>query len=222
MELEKVFNRRITNSNDKILSPNMYNLAIGLTLCWGFFVNYIVVKSVPVEAIASIGMMPFFILYIICCFAGVMMYAKSDNPLISFIGYNLVVIPFGFIINIAVSMFDPTIVVKAIQTTGLVTLAMMILGTMFPAFFSRIQRALTISLLVVIIVEVFNMFILGIDQNLIDWIVVFIFCGYIGYDWGRANAIPKTLDNAIDSAASLYMDIINLFLRLLSIFGRRE
>ncbi|MBT7579493.1 MAG: hypothetical protein HN633_12065, partial [Candidatus Marinimicrobia bacterium] len=49
-----------------------------------------------------------------------------------------------------------------------------------------------------------------------------IFCGYIGYDWGRANQIPKTLDNAVDSAAALYMDIINLFLRVLRILGRRR
>ncbi|HCA63484.1 MAG TPA: hypothetical protein DEP73_05025, partial [Pseudomonas sp.] len=52
-------------------------------------------------------------------------------------------------------------------------------------------------------------------------IVVLIFCGYVGVDWGRANQIPKTLDNAIDSAAALYMDIINLFLRILRILGRK-
>jgi FtsH-binding integral membrane protein len=29
------------------------------------------------------------------------------------------------------------------------------------------------------------------------------------------------LDNAIDSAAAIYMDVINLFLRVLRIMGRR-
>ena len=51
--------------------------------------------------------------------------------------------------------------------------------------------------------------------------MVVIFSGYIGYDWARANMIPKTLDNAIDSAASLYIDIINLFIRILQILSRR-
>ncbi len=55
---------------------------------------------------------------------------------------------------------------------------------------------------------------------LIDGAVALLFCGYIGYDWARANQIPKTVDNAIDSAAALYMDIINLFLRILRIMGR--
>ena len=50
--------------------------------------------------------------------------------------------------------------------------------------------------------------------------VAIIFCGYIGYDWGRANNIPKTYDNAVDCAAALYMDIIIFFLRILRIMGR--
>jgi len=74
---------------------------------------------------------------------------------------------------------------------------------------------------VVILVELFQLFVLGIHSNWLDWVVVLIFCGYIGYDWGRANSIPKTLDNAVDSAAALYMDIINLFLRILRIMGRK-
>ena len=31
--------------------------------------------------------------------------------------------------------------------------------------------------------------------------------GYIGYEWARANSIPKTVDNAIDSAAALYIPV---------------
>ena len=82
--------------------------------------------------------------------------------------------------------------------------------------------ALTIALLLVIVWELLEIFVFGGDRELIDWIVVVIFCGYIGLDWGRANQIPKTMDNAVDSAAALYMDIINLFLRILRILGRRR
>ena len=34
------------------------------------------------------------------------------------------------------------------------------------------------------------------------------------------RSLPRTLDNAIDSAAALYMDIINLFLHLLDLLHR--
>ena len=64
-------------------------------------------------------------------------------------------------------------------------------------------------------------FITGKNPEIFDFLVVGIMAGYIGYDWARAQALPKTLDNAVDSAAALYVDIVILFLRLLRLFSRR-
>lgn len=217
-----VFNRTEYESSGRRISTNVYNLVIGLVLCWGFLVNWLMVKTIPYESIASINPWMFIIGYFASCFCGIYLFTKSDVPLVSFIGYNFVVVPFGLIINLVVYHYDPSLVLDAIRVTGLVTFVMMILGSLFPLFFARIVGALTIALLVVIIVELIEIFILKIHHGIIDWIVVVIFCGYVGYDWGRANRIPKTVDNAIDSAASLYMDIINLFLRILRIMGRRR
>jgi len=216
----KVFER--TDTTGTIISSARYNLTIGAVLCWGFFVNWLMVKHIDPAAIMAINPWIFFIGYFAVCFFGIYLFNKSDNPAISFLGYNFVVIPFGFIVNIVVHAYDPELVLEAIRITGLVTFVMMILGSLFPAFFKKIAGALTISLLIVIIIEAVEIFIFKIHHGIIDWIVVLIFCGYIGYDWGRANQIPKTLDNAVDSAAALYMDIINLFLRILRILGRRR
>ena len=204
------------------IGANLYNLVIGLVLCWGFFVNYLIVKNVSYESIAGINPIIFLLLYLGSCFFGVYLYSRSDNPAVSFIGYNFVVVPFGLIVNLVVHQYDPAIVLAAIRVTGLVTVCMMFLGTLFPVFFQRIVGALTIALIIVIIVEVVEVFIFRIHHGILDWAVVLIFCGYIGYDWGRANRIPKTLDNAIDCAAALYMDIINLFIRILRIMGRNR
>ncbi len=214
-----VFNR--TTTTDPVVSAAVYNLIIGITLCWGFAVNWLMVANIAPEAIAGINPWIFFIGYFASCFFGIYLFNSSSNPVVSFIGYNFVVIPFGLIINLVVSRYDAALVSDAIRVTGFVTVAMMCLGTMFPAFFQKISGALSIALLLVIIVELVEIFIFGIHHEIIDWIVVLIFCGYIGYDWGRANRIPKTVDNAVDSAAALYMDIINLFLRILRILGRK-
>lgn len=216
----EVFNRQ--EAVGPVISENLYNLAIGMVLCWGFGINWWMVSAIPVDQILSISPIVFYIGYFASCFLGVYLFTKSDHPGISFLGYNFVVIPFGFIINIVVANYDQNIVADAIKVTGLVTAVMMLLGTLFPKFFQKISGVLTISLIVVILVEMFQVFILGIHQGWLDWVVVLIFCGYIGYDWGRANQIPKTLDNAVDSAASLYMDIINLFIRILRIMGKRD
>jgi FtsH-binding integral membrane protein len=222
MQTNEVFERTEYNSRGTVLSGSVYNFIIGLTLCWGFLVNAIIVRSISAEAIASVNMFVLIIGYFASCFVGIYLFTKSDKPWISFLGYNFVVVPFGLIINLVVSRYDTALVYDAIRITGIVTFCMMVLGSMFPAFFQRIASALTIALIVVIIVEVVEAYIFGTHHGIIDWIVAVIFCGYIGYDWGRANAIPKTVDNAIDSAASLYMDIINLFLRILRILGSRR
>lgn len=214
-----VFDRMTTD--DPIVGAGMYNLVIGLTLIWGFAVNYWMVTNIDPEAIASVNPWIFFIGYFASCFFGIYLFQKSSNPVVSFIGYNFVVVPFGLIINMVVSQYDPELVTEAIRITGLVTIAMMCLGALFPAFFQKISGALTIALVLVIVVELIEVFIFNTHHGILDWIVVLIFCGYIGYDWGRANQIPKTIDNAIDSAAALYMDIINLFLRILRILGRK-
>ena len=61
-----------------------------------------------------------------------------------------------------------------------------------------------------------------VDQIVTDWIAAGLFSLYIGYDIYRSQQFPKTLDNAVDSALDIYMDIANLFIRLLDILGRKD
>ena len=214
-----VFNRQTTNHQE--LSPTAYNIIIGLCLLWGFVINWLLVTNINPATLWTINPWVFFIGYFASCFFGIYLFNSSDKPLVSFAGYNFVVVPFGLIVNMVVSNYNQTIVIEAIRITISVTVIMMMLGSMYPKFFQKISGALTIALLAVLVVELFQIFVLGIHHNWIDWAVAAIFCGYIGYDWGRANQIPKTVDNAIDSAAALYMDIINLFLRIIRILGRK-
>ena len=215
-----VFDR--TESDHPQISHATYNVVIGLVLCWGFFINWMIVRNVETQWLASINIWVFMVGYFASCLIGVYLFNSSDDPAVSFLGYNFVVIPFGLIINLVVSRYDPTLVADAMQVTALVTIVMMLLGSMYPRFFEAIHTGLVVSLLAVIVIELVLHFVFGKTSTWLDWIVAAIFCGYIGYDWGRANQIPKTLDNAIDSAAAIYMDIINLFLRILRIMGRRR
>jgi len=215
-----VFDRKESPGN--VVSPSLYNFTMGAVLCWGFFINWLMVENIPPEAVAGVDIRLFLIGYFASCFFGVYLFNKSSNPVVSFIGYNFVVVPFGFVVNLVVGRYNPALVLDAVRITGIVTVVMMALGSLYPAFFQKIHGAITVALLGVIVVELVETFFLHIHHGIIDWIVVLIFCGYIGYDWGRANNIPRTVDNAVDSAAELYMDIINLFLRILRILGRRK
>jgi len=216
-----VFARTEENSTGRHIEARTYNLIMGLTLFWGFFVNWIIVVNIPHETIAAIHPLTFFAGYLVSVVVGVWMFNRSSNAAISFIGYNLVIVPFGFILNLLIHRYNPGIVLDAIRITGLATFGMMVLGSFFPALFQRIARTLGLALLLVIAVRLIEIVIFHTEYGIIDWAVVLIFCGYVGYDWGRANRIPKTIDNAIGSAAALYIDIVNLFARILRIRGRR-
>ncbi len=216
----EVFDRRETEQ--ALIGRGVFNLILGAVLCWGFLVNWWMVDNIAPEAALAYGFWPFLIGYFVCCFVGIAMFTKSDKPLISFIGYNFVVVPFGLIVNLVVAQYEPDVVLEAVQVTGLVTVIMMGMGASFPRFFLGLGKILFMSLIAMIIIELLAIFVFGWDRNIIDWCVAGVFCGYIGYDWARACSIPATVDNAIDSAASIYMDIINLFLRILRILGRRR
>ena len=57
---------------------------------------------------------------------------------------------------------------------------------------------------------------------IVSWFAAIIFSLYIGYDFLKANELRYTVDNAVDSAVDIYLDIINLFLRILEILGSRR
>ena len=209
------------------ISVSQYNLILGGVLLWGFFANALICFFTRGITLIDYAL-PILIGYIVLALVGVLL-TKSHSAVISFIGYNLVVIPLGFVLSLYISEFEPLLVATVFFETAAVTLTMMLLSLVFPRLFLSLARALGITLLIVIVVEIIATVIMiatGAFNDdfflVIDWIVVVVFSLYIGYDWAIAQRRRRTVDAAVDSACALYLDIINLFIRLLSIAGRRS
>ena len=119
---------------------------------------------------------------------------------------------------------NPSGLTETFGITAVVTLTMMLLSSFFPDFFASntMGKILGITLLVTIIIELILLITGAGSLGIIDYIVVLIFCGYIGYDWAKANMGEKTVDKAVDAAAMLYVDIANLFLRIMRILARAQ
>lgn len=218
-----IFKTRVGEGGN--LSRRLYNLIMGGCLIWGFAFNFFVCAifgdSIFRFVASSAGNYIIFIIgYFVLAIAGILISVKSQKPAISFLGYNMVVLPLGAILSIALQGYSTQIITFAFGITALVTALMICLSVAFPRFFLSIGRGLFISLLCVIIIELLLVFIFRANFVIVDFAVVLIFCGYIGFDWARAQLIPSTVDNAIDSACALYIDIINLFIRILRIVGR--
>ena len=77
------------------------------------------------------------------------------------------------------------------------------------------------ALMGLIAAEVILLF-MGIESNAISWASAIIFSFYISYDVSRSQVYPYTISNAIGSAMDIYLDIVNLFLSLLEIFGEHS
>lgn len=154
---------------------------------------------------------------------GVIISVKSNNPLISFMGYNMIVVPFGLILGPVINQYKPNIVQNAFTMTASITALMGLAGISYPRVFENMGGSLFMALTGLIFVRIFQMFIPGLQGvGVIDYIAAGIFSLYIGYDMYRANSIPKTADNAIDISIDLYLDIINLFLNILRIMGKKD
>ena len=54
------------------------------------------------------------------------------------------------------------------------------------------------------------------------WIAAGLFSLYLGYDIYRSQQYPKTIKNAVASALDIYLDLANLFIRLLEIMGKKD
>lgn len=202
------------------MSSRKYNLLIGCFLLYGFLANLILIATLG-ERILSWNLLAVIIMYFISCVTGVILFTRSDQPLISFIGYSLIVIPVGILLTLCLKGVDPSLVFRAVGMTACVTVLMIILASVYPNVFLSMGKALFAALLGAIVVEMVMIFVFHAHPGFLDWAVALIFCGYIGYDWAVANRKERTLDAAIDGAAALYLDIINLFIRILSILNRK-
>ncbi len=202
------------------LSERGYNLLLGGVLVWGFFINFLLC-FVFGDAVARLNPLAVLIVYLVSAVVGILLNTKSENAIVSFIGYNLVVLPVGLVLSVYVSAFDELSVTLSFLITAIVTLTVMLLSIAFPQLFYSIGPALGVTLLVVLVFDIVLTLIGGFFAlGVIDWIVTFIFCGYIGYDYAIAQNRPRTTDGAVDSACALYLDIVNLFIRILAIVGR--
>ena len=212
---------RMNNYAGTMVTERAYNLTIGLTLLWGVLIN-VVMATFFVYQILSLN----YLLVVVLYFAGTIgcsiLVHKSSSPAMSFAGFTGMAISMGLLLTFYVTAFTGHSVAYAFIATALITVIMVLLSMLYPEFFRNLGRTLFVSLIGCILIELIGSLVLGLPMTIIDYAVALIFCGYIGLDWHRAQQFPKTMDNAVDSAADIYLDVVNLFVRILSITGKRR
>lgn len=182
---------------------------------YGLFVTYFATFFAP----ASLSLGGLILLGLVLPLVGCFM-AQSDNFGISFIGYNMITLPFGLVLGPVLNQYAPGVVQNAALLTAMITGFMGFAGITYPNFFRSIGSALFVALLGLLIVRVIALFVPALNAfGIIDYIAAGIFSLYIGYDMFRATEATRSVGSALKIAVSLYLDIVNLFLSILSILG---
>ncbi len=152
---------------------------------------------------------------------GIYIAENSSDPIVSFLGYNMIILPNSILLAPIADLFAPHLIKNAFVLTAILSGIMIFAGVIFPRCLQAIEGTLLVLLiglsLITLLQLIFRAF---IRFTFIDWIGACLFSLYIGYDCHRASAVPKTIDNAIDVSIDIYLDVINLFLRILRILGR--
>ena len=216
--------QRMEKTSGTMLSRRAYNAVIGAVLGVGLIINAAMAQFLPTSAFEIMVQYPWAVLigFIAVSIGSFFIIYKSDNPAVSFLGFIVLSAAFGYLVAATVQSYTDTTVTRAFMLTAAISIAMVVAATLVPNIFAKMGTALLAALVITLIAEVATIFITQSHPIAFDYIFVIVFALYIGYDWQKAQAYPPTLDNAVDSAADIYVDIVNLFVRLLAILGRNK
>ena len=203
------------------LTAQKYNALLAGLLLYGFSLCAVICDLFAVDLMLSnfIGLL---IAYLIGAFAGTYLANRSQSLAVRFVGVNLLVVPSGTIVAACLPYYHYETVLYAVLGTALIAGIMLIAALVRPQTFEDLGSVLLLSLISVIVVETILLIFFGRSSTFIDIAVIIIMAGFIGYDFIQANKAYRTTGNAIAFAIDLYLDLINIFIRLLSIFGSRE
>lgn len=121
-------------------------------------------------------------------------------------------------------VYNVTSIIAVFLVTSLIMLIFSILGAKTNIDLSKFGTYLLMLLVGIIIASIIGMFVKNQAFDLMICIIgLIVFIGYIAYDIQKIKQLyeqnPSNENLAILGALELYLDFINIFIRLLSLFG---
>lgn len=149
-------------------------------------------------------------------------------PLVVSILYFVYAVLNGVTMSTIFAIFELNSIVIIFGASALLFGLFAVLGFFTKRDISKISTLLFGTLIIGIIVSFINLFLGNTMLDLIlSWVMLFVFFGITAYDMQHLKALANTA-NADDQkvyiygAMQLYLDFINIFLRVLNIFGSRK
>ena len=146
---------------------------------------------------------------------------ESTVTKILYIGYSILT---GLTFSSIFLVYRMTSIIFIFLATSIVFLIFSILGRNSKIDLSKMGVFLFVGLLSILILSLINIFIMNNTLDMLLCIAgIIIFIGYVYYDVNKiVNYYDDTDNMAIVGAFNLYLDFINIFIKLLRLFGKER
>lgn len=175
-----------------------------------------------------IGMLGFLGLFVASMVGVFIAAGGKDSILMSLLGYGIMSGALGLLLGPVLALYTVASVIKIMGCTAALVIGLGAVGIIYPASLeswgSYLIGALWLLLIGLIGVPIAIHFGAPIKGLLtwMDWIGLLIFGGLVIYDLNRAMRVERTHTNAVGCAVGIYLDFMNIFIRLLSLFGIKK
>ncbi len=208
---------------NKVISDTFKWLFIGLLVCFG--ISYYVSTSNEMLNLiyGNNKIMIYIVLELGLCIALSLFIAKL-NPIVAAILYLLYTSLTGLSLTGIFIVYTHSSIAVVFLVTAIIFGLFAFLGKTTNIDLSKWSVYLFIALIAIIVLEVINLFVMNNTLNMILSIaVILLFSAYTAYDINRLIRTDYDFPNkGIFFAFQLFLDFINIFIRLLSLFGRRN
>jgi modulator of FtsH protease len=151
--------------------------------------------------------------------------ATRNNPALSLVMFYVFTFCEGIgiapVIGSYVRTVGPDVVVNAAATTGMGMLVLAGIAFLTSIDFRRFAGIAFFALIGLVLVGLVSLFVHFIHPETYSWLTLAVFTLLVLVDFSRIRAGGGGA-TAIELATSIYLDAINIFLALLSIFGGRR
>lgn len=209
---------------NKIYSKMFGWLFIGLLITFvsGYALS---LNEIVLANVLSIGIIPIIIIELV---VAVLMGFRIQkmNPLTAKICYILYSIVTGVTFSTIFITFEMSSIIMVFLITALLFGLLAAYGYFTKRDVTKIGNMLFVALIAIIIISIINIFLRNSSIELgISIISVIIFMGYVIYDMNNIKYLLSSLDDdkaSVYGAFQLYLDFINIFIRLLELFGKKD
>lgn len=213
------------NENTQVY-PKMFTwLFIGLLITFASGYALTLNEQLMIQVLA-LGVLPIAIIEIVIALVLGIRLAKM-HPLTMKILYVIYSILTGVTFSVIFVAFEVSSLISIFIITAIIFALLAFYGYTTKRDLTKIGTIALIALLAIIIAGILNIFIFKstMFDTALTIIGVLIFIAYIAYDVNKVKQLMLAIGEekaAVYGAFQLYLDFINLFIRLLELFGKRR